>query len=223
MRRVDLEHIIRASCEVANQDQVLIIGSQSVLGTYNEFELPETITESVEADVIPLVDDASESQADMIDGAIGEMSMFHNTYGYYAQGVGRRTALLPAGWMERLVPVSNENTRYFTGWCLDVHDLCCAKLLANREKDREFVKSLVEADLVSVSLIRSRLAETPVEDERREIADRFARIWELRESRFRPPDLPFADVTSPRHPVNLLPAPPQQIDLNSGPGPSVGR
>ena len=35
-------------------------------------------------------------------GAIGESSMFHDTFGYYAQGVLETTAVLPTGWRARL-------------------------------------------------------------------------------------------------------------------------
>jgi hypothetical protein len=41
--------------------------------------------------------------------------MFHETFGYYAHGVGEETAILPASWRERLVPLRNENTRGATG------------------------------------------------------------------------------------------------------------
>ena len=40
----------------------------------------------------------------------GEASMFQETHGVYAQGVGQRTARLPAGWQDRLIPILNENT-----------------------------------------------------------------------------------------------------------------
>ncbi len=36
----------------------------------------------------------------------------------------------------------------FTGWCLDKEDLCAAKLVALREKDRNFV----DADLIASRL-----------------------------------------------------------------------
>ncbi len=58
----------------------------------------------------------------MIDCAIGEASMFHETYGVYAQGVDRSTALLAPEWNQRLVPLVDPATGT-TGWCLDVHDL----------------------------------------------------------------------------------------------------
>lgn len=50
---------------------------------------------SAEADIYPL---NATHKADAIDAAIGEGSRFHETYGYYAQGVGPETACLPAGW-----------------------------------------------------------------------------------------------------------------------------
>ncbi len=49
----------------------------------------------------------------------------------------------------------------FTGWCLDKEDLCVAKLVALREKDRNFVAALLKADLVDANLIASRLRTIP--------------------------------------------------------------
>jgi hypothetical protein len=34
-----------------------------------------------------------------LDGAIGELSVFHQSFGYYAHGVDDTTATLPAGWV----------------------------------------------------------------------------------------------------------------------------
>ena len=57
---------------------------------------------SVEADVFP---ENKPARWDLIDGTIGEGSPFHSTFGYCAQGVDETTALLPAGWKTRLVPI----------------------------------------------------------------------------------------------------------------------
>lgn len=46
----------------------------------------------------------------------------------------------------------------FTGWCLDKEDLCVAKLMALREKDRNFVAAPIEVHLVNADLIASRLS-----------------------------------------------------------------
>ena len=59
----------------------------------------------------------------MIDGAIGEASSFHETFGVYAQGVGYETITAPHGWRDRHVVYANENTDGVRGLCLEIHDL----------------------------------------------------------------------------------------------------
>ena len=49
--------------------------------------------------------------------------MFHDTFGYYAQGVVESTARLPAGWQERLVRFETPAMRGVTASCLELHDL----------------------------------------------------------------------------------------------------
>ncbi len=46
----------------------------------------------------------------------------------------------------------------FTGWCLDTEDLCVAKLIALREKDRNFVGAPLAAGLVHPDLIATGLS-----------------------------------------------------------------
>lgn len=86
MTREELEHIIRASGNVTDQYEFMIVGSQSILGSIPN---PEAVfTMSAEADIYPL---HAPELADKIEGALGEGSQFHDTYGYYAQGVGPGT------------------------------------------------------------------------------------------------------------------------------------
>lgn len=145
MRRSELEHAVRAATRIIQQDQVIIIGSQAILGTWTEEELPAEATFSEEVDICPMSDDDAETLATMLDAAIGEWSDFHQTHKFYVQGVGRNTAVLPKDWEYRLVPVRNANTDFSTGLCLDPLDLCAAKLIAGREKDYAFVLSLLQA------------------------------------------------------------------------------
>lgn len=159
MTRAELEHVIRAAADIADDDDIVVIGSQAVLGQYPE--APASLRVSVEADVYPR---HRPERADVIDGSIGEGSPFHATYGYYAQGVGEETAILPRGWQARLVPVRNANTRGATGWCLEVHDLLISKAVAGREKDRVFVREAIRHGLVQAGTLRERLASTPVEE-----------------------------------------------------------
>ena len=162
MKRRDLEHLIRACTQIADDEELIIIGSQAILGQYPD--APASLLVSVEADVFPR---NHPERADLIDGSIGEGSPFHETFGYYAQGVGEETATLPAGWKERLVGVSNPNTRGATGWCLEPHDLVVSKLVAGREKDLLFAAEAVRHGLVSPDVLAAPRRVTPIGDELR--------------------------------------------------------
>lgn len=162
MRPDQLDHAIRAVTDILGEEVVIIVGSQSVLGSFALEDLPPEATRSVEVDVLPL-DDPTEEKADEIDGAIGEGSSFQELHGFYAQGVGQHTATLPDGWRGRLVPVSNPSTLGRTGLCLEIHDLCVSKLVADRDKDRVFCTAVIQHGLASVDVLRSRLTVTSLD------------------------------------------------------------
>lgn len=91
-------------------------------------------TASIEADVA-FLDDADRAKADMVEGAIGEMSGFHAAYGYYAEGIHVDTAVLPEGWRDRLVDWDLQSSDPARPRFLEPHDLAVAKLAAGRDKD----------------------------------------------------------------------------------------
>lgn len=101
MTRAQFEHAIRAAGAILGVSDVLVIGSQAVHGSLKD-ALPIEATRSVEVDVA-VRGDLDGRFADLLDGSIGEASMFHDTFGYYAQGVVESTARLPVGWEARLV------------------------------------------------------------------------------------------------------------------------
>ncbi len=169
MRRDQLEHAIRAACQIIGRPEVIIVGSQAILGTYPEEALPSLATMSMEIDILPIADTNEETArlADDIEGVAGELSPFEEMHGFSIDGVDLDTSALPAGWRDRLVKVQNANTAavggqpVFTGWCLDKEDLCVAKLCAFRDKDQEFVRALLEAHLVDRRVIAERLRSLP--------------------------------------------------------------
>jgi len=174
MTRPQLEHIIRAAGIIADTEDLVVIGSQAVLGQFPD--APPELLVSNEADVFPRADPA---RSDLIDGSIGQDSPFQREFGYFAHGVDETTAILPAGWRDRLILISNENTRSVRGWCLEVHDLAIAKYAAGREKDLDFTRALVLHGMVGREILESRLATTPVSaDLRNRIAARIGRDFE---------------------------------------------
>ncbi len=169
MRRDQVEHAIRTACQIVGHPAVVVVGSQSILGSFTEDQLPREATMSVEIDILPLADDNDETArlADLIEGVAGEWSPFEERHGFSIDGVDRDTAVLPDGWEDRLVKIQNSNTAastgtpQFIGWCLDKEDLCVAKLCAFREKDQNFVAALLDAGLVDVAVIAERLGAVP--------------------------------------------------------------
>jgi len=143
MTLAQLEHILRASGAITDENVILVLGSQSILGTFPE--LPGDLGVSMEADVFPL---KAPEKTDLINGAIGEITHFQSTFGYYAHGLPPEACPLPEGWEKRLHPVQNENTRGVLGLCLDPADLAASKLVAGRPKDIAFVAELLAHGLI---------------------------------------------------------------------------
>ena len=158
MNRAQLAHILRAAATIVDADDLLVIGSQAILASYDEDELPEQAIASIEADVA-FLNDPDAAKADLVDGAIGELSPFHESFGVYAQGVEVSTATLPPGWRSRLVRFDRSDTGAAQALCLDPHDLVVSKLLAGREKDLRFAGALLGAQLINVAELRQRVDE----------------------------------------------------------------
>ena len=63
MTEEQLEHLIRASGAILNEDSILVIGSQSILPWLMKFasknlgNIPEVLVASTEADIIPVDND----------------------------------------------------------------------------------------------------------------------------------------------------------------------
>ena len=135
---------------------------------------PDDLLVSMEADIFSL---SSPSHADFIDGSIGEGSTFHKTFGYYAHGVAEETAILPPAWKDRLITLRNENTAGAAGLCLEVHDLAISKLFARREKDLEFVRTLLRHPLTNSEILKTRLTSVTVAHDR--MTEGLARLNQL--------------------------------------------
>jgi hypothetical protein len=163
MNRVDLLHLIRAACDVLDVDEVVVLGSQAILATRTEDDLPYSATRSREADIAAWLD-PDESLSHRLAGVLGEDSAFDHANGYFVDGVSTTTAQLPLHWQGRAIRLESYSVvrhRMVVGVCPEAHDLCVSKLCAFREKDREFVGALVGAGIVEASTLRDRLATVP--------------------------------------------------------------
>jgi hypothetical protein len=159
MTRDELEHAIRAACDVSGDTEVYVFGSQAILAQFPD--APEMLRQSAEADIAPV---HAVDMVDVIDANLGELSTFHNTFGYYVHGVAIEAAVLPKGWQRRAIPIKNANTNNSTGWCVEVHDLAASKLVAFREKDTDFVRILIADELVNPRKLLLRINQLPASD-----------------------------------------------------------
>jgi len=160
VRREQLEHVIAASAEILETDRFVVIGSQAIHSIHDP---PPAMLVSIEVDVYPA--DAP-ARADEIDAMLGDGSMFHTTFGYYAHGVGPETARAPADWEERLVPVQIQPRSDFRRspmvLFLERHDLILAKAVASREHDLAFIQAAIQAHVIGVSDLMRRVPTLPV-------------------------------------------------------------
>ena len=184
MNRSELEHIIRAAGEIAEVQKVIILGSQAILAQFPNLseELSESdgseislvlqnreiLVRSIEADIM-IPDSAAKTE--IVEGAIGELSSFHNSFGYYAQGVDRTTSKLPDGWETRLVEICNKNTNGISGLCLEIHDLIISKLYAGRKKDIEFFQAAVNLGLLLRETLTERMNKVSMTADRKHLIE----------------------------------------------------
>ena len=93
-------------------------------------------------------------RADLIDGAIGALSSFDETFGYHADGVGPETAVMPSDWMSR---ASLHYIGDVTAICPEVHDLAVSKCVAGRDKDGDFVRTLLREGMIDKATLLERI------------------------------------------------------------------
>lgn len=158
MNREQLEHAIRAACTVSEDQELIIFGSQAILGQFPEPHAE--LRKSIEVDVSPK---NKREAVDKIDGALGENSSFHKTHGFYVHGVPIETANLPEGWEQRTNKVQDYMNENNIGYCIEAHDLAASKLMAFREKDTEFVRRLIIEEMIDAETLLKRLKITDVE------------------------------------------------------------
>jgi len=165
MTREQLEHAIRAACEVSEDTEIWIFGSQAILAEFPD--APKDLRASIEVDVQPK---NRADKVDVIDGALGELSPFHRAHGFYVHGLPMGEAVaLPRGWQGRTKPIHDEiSTRGKTGWCIEAHDLAASKLVAFREKDRDYVRVLLIEKMIVVETLRERIHMLQIDEQRRE-------------------------------------------------------
>ena len=156
-----LQHIIRAAEALAEDRDILVLGSASLLASFPQLGNADSpLAATYDADLCP--DPFDELTGTMLDEALGENRAYYLRHGYHAD-ILRDTILetLPAGWRERLVSVPGCTAAH----ALEPHDLAAVKLLVGRPKDISLLVHLHSAGLIEAEVVRARLdfLDIPVE------------------------------------------------------------
>jgi hypothetical protein len=157
LKRRGVNHMLRAAAGVAGVDRFVLIGSGSAIATQKQLPLAMMLTEEI--DLYPDGVDNFEELSELLAVVIGRDSQFFKTFGYYVDGVGPETAILPEGWRDRLIPYTSPEAPGVTALCLEIHDLAVAKLCAGREKDIAWLSAGFQAGLLEPATIIGRLPQ----------------------------------------------------------------
>ena len=159
MKKQHVDRALRAAGEITGERQFIIVGSQALHGKFPD--APDSIVRSAEVDLI------AKRNADRTEwlNAIGQDSLFHETFGYYADPFDEGTATLPKGWKSRLVNLPAGDTGGVRGLCLDPHDLAISKYVARREKDLQFTGELARRGYTGRRRLLELVKTTPVPEE----------------------------------------------------------
>lgn len=164
MRIDQFFHIARAACAVANVDVVTVFGSNAILPWLAEkgmqdmrqFLEPTYISRELDLCIGDGTDDALNI---LIDGAIGELSQFDETFGVYAHP-NPLSGLFhaPSSWVSRMRRTEEPVSR-ITIIVPHYVDLTISKLVAGRAKDLEFARQVQKVFDVSMNRLEIVLHE----------------------------------------------------------------
>ena len=149
--------MLREAGALAHERDFFLFGSQSIRAVCSR--LPRDFPKTFEADLYPRRH--PEAWA-LLRQKMGRGSKFYRQHSFFLDCVDPGLATLPDEWTERLIPFRTPRTGGVTAWCLEPNDLFVSKLVAWREKDQIFLKSMLRHKLAKPAVVLSRIAELAV-------------------------------------------------------------
>lgn len=159
MRREKVEHILRAAGAVTGRTEFVLIGSAAVAAWRTN--LPEILVISRDVDLFAYDTPDDEMIAQELDGSLGQASPFDAEFGYYCDGVGKETAILPADWETRAMRYSSPNTNGVTAIVPEPNDIAISKLCAWRPKDIEWLRAAAAHLIIDPAIMQVRFEHLP--------------------------------------------------------------
>ena len=170
----DLERVVRTLAREFQTNEVFIIGSQAILASMPD--APDLARESPEIDAFPgnarvweiaqgeIEPGVRHIASEHIFKNFGFGSQFHDTHGFFIDGVDETTAMLPRGWQSRALKAEIEvDGKVVEGIAPSAVDLIVSKLARLDPKDRKFVEAIHKAKPLDLKLVEERIRETGME------------------------------------------------------------
>ena len=139
---------------ISGHGDFVVIGSLSVLGIADDGAVPAEMSMSIDIDCYTRADPG---RAFDLRAALGEDSAFHVEHGYYLDPVSPSLPTLPEGWEARMSRVERDGLRL---WFLDPADAAVSKYARSEPRDLNWIRAGVEAGLISLAQVKSRLGST---------------------------------------------------------------
>ena len=148
--RDDLLRAARSVAEHFSAERVIIVGSQAILLTWPD--APVVLKITPEIDIYPENNRDWEARnpgfeaSEEISVLFGEMSQFHERFGFYLDGVDENTARMPPDWLDHSETMEIDvYGRTAVVVCPSIEDVIVSKLHRLVKKDVTFIKACAEA------------------------------------------------------------------------------
>jgi hypothetical protein len=155
MNRKDLSDLVFAIGQITGLDEFDVVGGQSILGSFDEHDLPEEVVRSPEIDAVL----SEHPRIDSLLIQLGSGSRYAAEVGSWVDVVTPTTADLPRGWRARRVAFHVIGAPGPIAWCPEITDLAASKMSRLAENDKEFVISLIDAGLLDPDLLAFRVRD----------------------------------------------------------------
>lgn len=155
--------------QIEHEIEVLFLGSQSIL-FYHKNINNNAIINSYEVDIIVLLGKDYKNKLQKIsnhlDFAYGYGSNLHDEELFYIDNMSdpedeeSNVKKFPKNWRNRTRTINGKFNSKINFTCLDIHDVCVLKLIANREKDLDYVQALIQGSVLDKKILNNCLYET---------------------------------------------------------------
>lgn len=169
MEYSQLKKLIRNVVESTNKENIMLFGSQVLYAKFKNIE-NKNIVKSYEADFTLYKyknKQELEDFVDLVDGANGEFSQYHQTNGFYAEGVSSFNESFPKNYKNRLVNFQYSDNPKDVVQFMNVKDVVVMKLRRMDPKDHSFIEYCIEKDLIKL------------EDIEKIIDNEYNQLWEF--------------------------------------------